>query len=460
MTVSHVVEAASTLHPMPTVIVANFAESHADFLLRAGDPRVGWRHVRGEQQNGDRTILWHGDAKLVVTSFPVPHAADTYRRFGYQNTRQINPTQPTDSLSLDILREQPVLDALIAWAGPERRIQLIPYATTWALLQLADILRSRHGIDVLLPESPDAEALWVRDYVDTKSGFHQVAAWALPTAQRLLPAAVVARNRSQAAVMIRWALMSGTPVIAKPDTGENGIGAMVFRVGESSALDVIAGALERNPYFGDEPIVVERFIHSAPLDSPSLEIFVPRSGTPAVTYLCRQLFQGYGDFCGVLVDKSQLESRWGQEMIEAGLLLASYLQAMGYAGHFDLDGLIDQDGQIHLLELNARRTGGTHVHDFARFHFGIDYVNSISLLSNDAMAAGTLRTPTALFAALDDLLYRPGGARRGVIITVTSSLPDGEFGCIVIGQDEAELLALLNQVRERVGVESTAPLDK
>ena len=113
MTVSHVVEAASALHPMPTVIVANFAESHADFLLRAGDPRVGWRHVRGEQQNGDRTILWHGDAKLVVTSFPVPHAADTYRRFGYQNTRQINPPQPTDSLSLDILREQPVLDALI-----------------------------------------------------------------------------------------------------------------------------------------------------------------------------------------------------------------------------------------------------------------------------------------------------------------------------------------------------------
>jgi hypothetical protein len=113
-----------------------------------------------------------------------------------------------------------------------------------------------------------------------------------------------------------------------------------------------------------------------------------------------------------------------------------------------------------LLELNAQRTGGTHVHDFARFHFGIDYVNSVSLLSNDAMAAGTLRTPTALFAALDDLLYRPGGARRGVIITVTSSLPDGEFGCIVVGQNEAELLALLNQVRERVAAESPATVDK
>ncbi len=63
---------------------------------------------------------------------------------------------------------------------------------------------------------------------------------------------------------------------------------------------------------------------------------------------------------------------------DSGMIFARRLQQMGYVGHFDLDTVVDDAGRVYLLEINPRRTGGTHVHEFAEHVFGADYLDNRS----------------------------------------------------------------------------------
>ena len=63
---------------------------------------------------------------------------------------------------------------------------------------------------------------------------------------------------------------------------------------------------------------------------------------------------------------------------------------MGYVGHFDLDTVVNDEGRVYLLEINPRRTGGTHVHEFADHVFGADYLDKVALLSNDTLSSGSI----------------------------------------------------------------------
>jgi hypothetical protein len=52
--------------------------------------------------------------------------------------------------------------------------------------------------------------------------------------------------------------------------------------------------------------------------------------------------------------------------------------------------------------------------------------------------------------SLDDLLFPMSGKHQGIVITVTSSLSIGEFGCIVIAPTEQGLLALKQKMLARL----------
>jgi len=54
-------------------------------------------------------------------------------RLGYAGTVWRRPEKPTARLSQDIVREQHLLDQIVAYAGEARDIQMIPYATHTAV---------------------------------------------------------------------------------------------------------------------------------------------------------------------------------------------------------------------------------------------------------------------------------------------------------------------------------------
>ncbi|MFN8413451.1 MAG: hypothetical protein U0Z26_13780 [Anaerolineales bacterium] len=336
---------------------------------------------------------------------------------------------------------------------PNIKQQLIPYATTPEFLELVDVLRNKYNLDVLTPESPDKDHLWIRDHIDTKAGFRQLVTSWLPDAEKFIPFGVICYNPLQAAKVAYWFLMKGEACLIKANTGENGIGIRILQPNEGHTVESIAQQVSSDSYFSNDLIVVEKCIPAKQQISPSLEIKVPRlgEGAPEITYLSKQLFQEFGDFCGIEVSKYLYEEPWYLDLERCGFTIASRLQEMGYVGHFDLDCIVDDNGNLFLLEINSRRTGGTHVHDLAFHTIGSDYINKASLLSYEAMSSKDITDANELLEVVKEYLYplKPDEP-YGLVVTVTTTLPYHRFGCLTIAPSSSQALELQKKIAEKI----------
>lgn len=440
---------------LPTVIVYNNLEAYFEFLSRSADMQA----LEKRRYRGDRALLWCGDPKLVFVTAPIPHADYLRRHGGYPGTRYLTPSNPSVSLSHDIMRDSSLLNQIAEYAGAQRVVQLIPYATTRPFLHLADMLGRNYGLTVILPESPSPDCLWVRDYIDTKSGFRLLVSRWLPDADTLLPPGVACHNLQLAAEAAHWLCRQGRACMIKADRGEGGLGHLIIQPDACGTPEGILEHLQANPFLRGDLIIVEEYIQSSRRLSPSLEFFVPPlgQGKPEVTYLSNQLFLTLGNFGGVLISPELAETPWYPTLARAGLIIAERLQAMGYVGHFDLDTVIDDDDRVFLLEVNSRRTGGTHVHEFACFRLGPDYSKEMTLLGHNKLPTGNITCFDELLDAIGDLLYPIQSAKRGVVITVTSALAVQEFGCILVAASTQEALQLQQQLLARLGAGQAAP---
>jgi hypothetical protein len=437
----------------PVVFLYNNIESFFDFLYRSELAEVPRRPYVANRQysKGDRGLLSLGNSKLVFTSAPVPHA-EYLINLNYRDTTYMCPANPSPWLSLDILQEPPLLNRLVDYAGPDRTVQLVAYATTPQFLQLVNKLRSEHGLTVLLPESPLPGCDWVRDHIDTKAGFRALAGRWLPNAHEMMPEGYACESVLEAAKVATWFCSQGRACVVKTDGGESGIGLHIFQPGPQANLDNIFQQTQADTYLHHDLIIVEEFIQSSRKLSPSLEVYVPPKGTgePFITYLSNQLFLGVRDFYGLLISRELNNSPWYPPLADSGLRIARELQALGYAGHFDLDTVIDDHDRVYLIELNTRRTAGTHVHEFGYYFFGPNYINDVALLSINKMKTGHINQFDELKAAIADLLFPMQGQQQGVIFAVTSILAASEFGCIIVAATTDEALALHQQLHDRL----------
>ncbi len=430
---------------IPLVTIYNNLETFFNFLKRAEDPDI----LSKRRYRGDRGLFWLGDPKLLFVTAASSGAEQICQRWGYPGTVVLAPAKTTHQLCLDILREPRLITRIVEHAGPGQTIRLVPYAATTEFYQLAEALRLR-GLTVLLPESPAPEHLWLRDYADTKSGFRAIASQCIPE-KDVYPPGFICRDVIHAAAAVDWFLERSWACVVKADSGESGIGHVVFAPDQARDESILL-TLQRNPFLQDDLILVEKHIPSPSQLSPSLELFVPpaRVGDPRVTYVSQQLFSSFGRFAGVMISRSLEQAAWYPLLYERGMKIGAALQEMGYVGHFDLDAVIDGCGHPYLLEMNTRRTGGTYVHEFACFTFGPDYSQRVVLLSQNGLSSGGILRLEELLDLLSGLLFPDYSPDGGVVITVTSTLPAGEFGCILLAPDEAEMFKLKDALIERL----------
>lgn len=414
------------IHP-PIVAIYNNLEAFASFLARATDDEVTHkRHFRG-----DRAFLWLGSAKLVVSTAAIPHATYLQEQFGYADTVYAYPQQVQPSLCQSILDEPDLLAQVVGYAR-DGRLQLIPYATTAQFMHLVQVLEREHGLTVLTPESPTADDLWIRDYVDSKVGFRLLAAACLPD-QTLLPEGYVCQTVDQAAGVAWGFLQRGHPCVVKADKGESGLGHAILQPHAYPTLAALHHELAQNSFLHGDLIIVEQYIHSSEMVSPSIELFVPPlgRGEPHITYISNQLFVTFGNFGGVLISGRLMQNNWYPPLADSSLRLGRHLQQLGYVGHFDVDAIVDDAGRLYLLEINGRRTGGTHVHEFGSFFFGPDYLHQWVLLSHNKTSSGRIHDVDTLLAQLRPILYPMGTVEQGLILSTSSALAAGEFGYII-----------------------------
>ena len=425
----------------PTIAIYNNLETFFRFLQHANEHKI----LEARTYRGDRGIFWLGPQKLLITTKRIPDAEYVCNRWGYFGTTVHTPRKVTYHLSMNILNDSDLLQEIVQYAGPKKTLQLIPYAATPDFYTLVKYLQVELGLEIILPESPLPSNLWIRDYMDTKTGFRSlITEWIRE--EEIIPPGFICRDINEAAYAVDWFSRQGLGSVVKADRGESGLGHLTFQESEIS-LDDILLKLQADPFLNTDLIVVDQFIQSEKQLSPSLELFVPANGQPPViTYISSQLFSAFGQFAGVLISRELMQASWYPRLAKYGLQIAQKLQKMGYVGHFDIDTIVDDRGHLYLLETNTRRTGGTYVHEFAALTFGKDYLNKVSLLCNNAVKCNGINNLENLVESLDDLLFPISGADRGVVITVTSSLSESEFGCIFIAPNEQELLTLKQEM--------------
>jgi len=426
---------------VPTIAIYNNLEAFFRFLQRSNENTV----LEKRTYRGDRGIFWLGPEKLLITTKRIPDASYVCDQWGYFGTTIHTPRNVTYHLSLDILHDPDLLQEIVQYAGPKKTLQLVPYSATPEFYTLVNYLRVELGLEITLPESPLQSNLWIRDYMDTKTGFRSlIPEWIQE--EEIIPPGFICRDIDEAAYAVDWFRQQGLGSVVKADRGESGIGHLIFQESVFS-LDDILLKLHADPYLNTDLIIVDQFIPSEQQLSPSLELFVPANGQPPrITYLSSQLFSVFGQFAGVLISRELMQANWYGRLERYGLRIAQKLQKMGYIGHFDIDTIVDDRGRLYLLEINTRRTGGTYVHEFAALTFGKDYLNRVSLLCNNTVKCNGIHKLEDLVARLDDLLFPISGEDRGIVITVTSSLSDCEFGCILVAPNEQDLLKLQQEM--------------
>ncbi|MBF2086277.1 hypothetical protein [Thermoleptolyngbya sp. C42_A2020_037] len=434
----------------PLVILGNTLEANGYLLYREPDLAKREALIRGFRVANERSLLWLGDRKLVITEAPVAHVDYLQDRLGYSQLQHACPEHPSDSICADILREPALLQRIVDFADDAGALQLIPYATTPAVHKLADLLRQAHGLTVYLPESPAPDRLWLREYVQTKLGFRMlVGQWM----GNWLPEGYVARSVEEAGAIAHTFLQRGQGCIVKANTGFLGIGHTVFRPEAALELAEICATLQQNPYYAGDLLIVEALIPSAQGLSPSAEVVVPAnpSEPPYLIAICAQQVLPSGAYAGEMVSPDWSNAPWYADLSAAALEIAQKLRAMGYIGHFDLDGIVDDAGTLYLLEVNARRTGGTHVYELAQFLLGERRAQTATLLSCTSAPCPAVSHWADLERAIADLLF-PQPSGWGVVITNSAALDQHQVGYVVLAASQTDALKLQQTLLARLAV--------
>lgn len=415
------------------------------------------------QSDADRVLLYGSHNKIVVTSLPIHQelVADLTGILKYKNVYAFHPTRPTYSLSGDIINGPELSKKILSIVHQLKvqKVNVIPYGTTYEFLQLVEWLKKKlPRIKVLAPESCSQEQLFLRDYVDQKSGFRDY--WARSQAQIKSPEGFVCKNADQAIKAAGYFHSIKKGFLFKHDTGVSGWGIIMFKFEKNFAevLRKIDRNLKENPLLKDTTIVVEELID---IDirqlggSPSLEYSLSQSkkrrGIVNFEYLCGQVVTDKGNFEGIVLSGNLKNSKWFRLLKKSGDKFAALMLKMGYRGVFDIDFVISKKGEVFAIESNTRRTGGTHVWEASKYLLGKN-IGKYHIYSNDVLPVKeNVKDYFQLKKSLSDLYWGNFGAKEGMLISGSNMLQYRKFGYIVFAKSKLTLDRISREIAKRVG---------
>ncbi len=429
------------------LIVANIVDAYRDNVALIQDPALRQSEVLDSFYLADRALLWRDGRKLVVTSLPVEPAHVRYlqQALGYRTLENLYPSQATEALIADILREDDLRARIVQRLRGEPEVALISFMASHEVLALAEVLR-REGLPVTTPECPSPENMAIRDELDSKAGFRRFFSrieGKVPGVR--LPEGIVARNPAEAARAAAGFLSAGRGCVIKPNNSQSGVGFIILPAGSLDGTPAemertLRARLEADSQMTADVVVVEEWIDidkSVGGGSPSVEMHIPADPQRDVEflYLCGQILTPSGYFCGVDMYPGVAGGRLEPVIEAAGVTVAREMRRLGYVGYFDMDLVIDRQGVPYAVEVNTRRTGGTHAHEAAEAIYGPRYWERAGVISNSNQRfAGPALDYAGLQQVLGDLLFPARGRKEGILPAIVASLVENRFGYIALGE--------------------------
>lgn len=442
--------------PLKQIFIGNVLEAYHKVYQGMSDrKRDYW--VNYDFLEANRSLLYNGDNKLVITSLPIDknHLFQICQLCQWRHVQNLFPESPSFSICKDLLNKPKFSQIFRQVLKNNPGIALIPYRTTPEFYQLVTQLK-QEKINFTLPETIPPESSFITAYYNTKRGFRHL--WAKTLGALNLPITIpegfIVGGREEAVEAAWWFRQQNRPFVIKHNLGVQGTGMSIYTLkgldDDKKQFTQFLIATLKDKMWGEPPLIVEEFIpHDENLlgGSPSVEFFVDQNKRVTGTYPVEQLLENdRKTFKGCYIYPQLNTHPFIQTAFKAGLIYGKELARLGYRGYFDMDLVVGKNGRLYAVETNLRRTGGTHVHETALNLLGKNYLKTHHVLSEDIhFSAQKPVTYDEIYGQLKPFLY-DRQTQTGVILGNPDMLKVNIFHAIYLAPTAQKLQVLRKRV--------------
>jgi len=154
-----------------TIIIANIAEAFEDVLTRVKSQKERTKKVQIEHNLCDRTLLWEGDNKIIITPFAISPLLfeNNTKALGLKNCLNLFPQNVDINLSNAIIKDNPLIKKLVSVIKDNPGIRISPYAVTQSFIDLTEYF-NKENLDFIVKERPYKNSDWTVQFLDSKIG--------------------------------------------------------------------------------------------------------------------------------------------------------------------------------------------------------------------------------------------------------------------------------------------------
>lgn len=442
-----------------TIITANIAEVFETSINKISSPEERDSRILIEHNLCNRSLLWEGDDKVVITPYPIDKDLFEHNRnvLGYRNVSNLFPERVGVSLSKAIIEDPILLQQVIEIIRNNPGINISPYCVTEKFFSLVNLLR-KEGLSFIITERPAKQANWLVQYLDSKVG-SRIEIGKISNPQIEIPESFPCRTKEEAINVARWFYTHGRSSVIKTNFGESGWGLVMLRkIQFKSMRDLVLyinKEFRKTQIWDNDLILVEEFIEpieESKTQSPSSELFLSAEKT-TITYICNQVLGANGTFFGVAIGKGIMDQELSNRIHCISTNIGNRFRQLGYRGFFDIDFVHSQQGNLYIIETNMRRTGGTHVYDTVKFLIGDKWEQRSYALSNDDFTYGISNLSTSeILTKLSDILYPIQGGKEGILLSIINRRQP-HLGFIIIGETRERVLGIHTKLIEKFGLQ-------
>jgi len=425
-------QVSAGLGPGPTAVI----EDHSAIRLfeEVGDLAYAYR-----------SLLLGGRDDVVLIGVPRNPAFETYCRetlgLGPVEVLGPRPDAAGRSLTRRVLNDEDLMSELARRAQRHGGLNLLPYMGTGGVWALAARLAAASGQAIQVGAPPPRLTRRVND----KSWFAACVEAALGAPAH--PPGIAVHSLSGLVAQLAAFARSHPGVAIKLPDSASSAGNLVLDPARLRAeplkrlRDRIVGALHGLGWRGTFPLLVTAW-EGPILASPSAQLWIPdrRDGPPLVEGIFDQTVVGEkAVFSGAAPSAlaPDLQHRIATQAVQLGTLF----QELGYFGRCSFDSIVlgaeGSPSTLHWVECNGR-WGGVSIPLTVANRLTGDWTRRPPVIIERVSLSGRPRPLAEILVELADLLYRPEGAARGLVLLSPGRLEAGTgFEAMVLAESPA-----------------------
>ncbi|KKP58186.1 MAG: hypothetical protein UR51_C0008G0049 [Candidatus Moranbacteria bacterium GW2011_GWF1_34_10] len=441
-----------------TIIISNIAEAFEDTINKVENDKQKKDRIIIEHNLCDRTLLWEGDNKIVITPFQISKEIFILNKIalGFKNVDNLYPGEIDISLSDAIKKDRELLKNLCQIIKDNPGVRITPYCITNKFVSLTEYFKSK-GLDFDVMEMPPEESVWLASYLDSKVG-SRIEIGRIKSIHENVPESIVCKSHEEVLKVAVWFYVNNRSCALKSNFGESGWGTIFIKKEDfddkEGVIRYIKKEFKVDSIWSDELILVEEYIVSNKKmsgASPSVELFLSDDDAE-ITYLCNQVLGKGGDFLGVALGKNLLNNKTRNKLLKISNEVGKKFQELGYRGFFDIDFILSNNNVPYIIETNMRRTGGTHVYDTAKTLLGNYWEDNYFIMSQDNFCYGNKELDEKqAMDKMKEILYPIKGKKEGTIISILNK-QEATFGFIIVGESRKKALKIYDKILDIWGI--------